>query len=230
MKKISILFLLSVNVLFLTGCWKRKKTDDINQPIKINEQENNYNLSPEISFTENNPNCVLTSSKTIFDDGNDELSNLNIENPEIITNENCLNNFIIQEEQNNPETNNTITITSNKNHLNTVLFDFDKFEYIKQEYENSLQGTIAQIALAFERNPNINIVIEGHACNSCGSERYNLELSNKRALTIKNRILSQTNINPEKLSAFGCGTSHLIVHGGRYEQAPNRRVEIFIAE
>ena len=77
-------------------------------------------------------------------------------------------------------------------------------------------------------NPNAKIIIEGHACNSCGSERYNLDLSNNRALAIKDKIIQNTSINADNISVFGCGTSHLIVHGGRSEQSPNRRVEIFI--
>lgn len=230
-KKISILFLLGTNALFLSGCWlKKKKTANENEAIKIESSTENYNVSSEISFDENNPNYILTQSKTIFDDNNDELNNNTIVYNEetIIPDNNCLNNFIIQEEPNNIANNNAIAIEKSKSHINTVLFDFDKFEYIRSEYEGSLQGAIAQIQLAIEKNPNTEIIIEGHACNSCGSERYNLELSNQRALTIKNKIISKTTINPDKLSVFGCGTSHLIVHGGKYEQAPNRRVEIFL--
>jgi outer membrane protein OmpA-like peptidoglycan-associated protein len=234
MKKISILLLLATNALFLTGClgWKKKKEITENtEPIKINTSDE-YTINPEISFVENNPDYALTPGKTIFDD-NDGSSNMNetiIYNQEILLpeNNNCLNNFIIQEEANIGDVNNAIAIEKSKSHITTVLFDFDKYEHIRPEYDVALQGAISQIQLAFEKNPNINILIEGHACNSCGSERYNLELSNKRALTIKNIIINKTNIHPEKLSVFGCGTSHLIVHGGRYEQGPNRRVEIFI--
>ncbi len=91
-----------------------------------------------------------------------------------------------------------------------------------------MQSAINQIQREIDKNQNTTVIIEGHACNSCGSERYNLELSNNRAITIKNKILKNTSISPEKLSVFGCGTSHLIMHGGRVEQGPNRRVEIFI--
>jgi OOP family OmpA-OmpF porin len=119
-------------------------------------------------------------------------------------------------------------IEKKKNHLQTLLFDFDRYECIKPEYENSLKGAIAQIQVHLKNNPNAHIIIEGHACNSCGSERYNLELSNKRADTIKNKIIESGEISNDKLSVFGCGTSHLIVHGSRHEQSPNRRVEIFI--
>jgi outer membrane protein OmpA-like peptidoglycan-associated protein len=233
MKKISILFLLAANAFFLTGCWKRKQvnTTENTAPIQIDGNTISYS-NPEISFIENNPDYVLTPGKTIFDDSTPDSAPINdtiIYSEEIMLpeNNNCLNNFIIQEEINNSQISNPMIIEKTRSHLSTVLFDFDKSESIRPEYETILQGAIAQIQLALEKNPNASVIIEGHACNSCGSERYNLELSNQRALTIKNKIISKTNINPEKLSVFGCGTSHLIVHGGRYEQGPNRRVEIF---
>ena len=234
MKKISILFLLSANVLFLTGClgWKKKQTISVdNQPLKIDNNSNDdCNSSIKISFTEDNPDYTLTTGKTIFDDNNNELENNTIIIDQAVINpeNNCLNNLILQEETHINNQDNSIKMETAKSHIATLLFDFDIFEHLRPEYENALKVAIAQIQLAIEKNPNLNIIIEGHACNSCGSERYNLELSNHRAITIKNKILQNTNINPEKLSVFGCGTSHLIVHGGRYEQGPNRRVEIFI--
>lgn len=235
MKQILTIFLLATNALFLTGClgWKKKQVDSTENTIPIQIDDNlNSSMTTEISFIENNPDYILTPGKTIFDDNNDEgnAQETLIYNEEILIpeNNNCLNNFIIQEEDNTQNQNPSIITEKKKSHISTVLFDFDKSESIRPEYEKILDGSIAQIQLALEKNPNINIIIEGHACNSCGSERYNLELSNQRAITIKNKIINQTNINPEKLSVFGCGTSHLIVHGGRYEQAPNRRVEIFM--
>jgi outer membrane protein OmpA-like peptidoglycan-associated protein len=235
MKQILTICLLASNALFLTGClgWKKKQVDTTENTVPIEIDGNlNSTIATEISFIENNPDYILTPGKTIFDDvnneGNTEETLIYNEETPISENNNCLNNFIIQEEIHSQNINQPIIIEKNKTHISTVLFDFDKSESIRSEYEKLLDGSIAQIQLALDKNPNINIIIEGHACNSCGSERYNLELSNQRAITIKNKIVKKTNINPEKLSVFGCGTSHLIVHGGRYEQAPNRRVEIFM--
>jgi outer membrane protein OmpA-like peptidoglycan-associated protein len=232
MKKILPIALVIANALFLPGCWKRTKKNEVNlsQPIKIGNDENTCATS-EINFNNNNPEYTINEGKTIFDDNDNNIelsiSTDNNDQIKIIEHTNSLNNTILTDESNDLDTMNTI-IEQQKIHIETVLFDFDVYEHTKSDNEKALQGAMARVQLALANNPLAHVIIEGHACNSSGSERYNLELSDKRAITIKNKIVASTGIALDRFSVFGCGTSHLIVHGSRYEQGPNRRVEIFI--
>ena len=68
------------------------------------------------------------------------------------------------------------------------------------------------------------ILIEGHT-DSFGSEAYNLELSLKRAASVK-MALVEMGVDSARLQIKGRGESRLLkALGSREEQAPNRRVE-----
>lgn len=235
MEKIVLRIFLMTSITFLTGCewWKKKKVNNNeNKAVVVNDFNNQINDTSnciEIDFNDgNNTSYQIVTGKSIFAD--DEMittETTEIENPKQDVNKESIEVDLLVD---TPLTDNQkeIMIERDKVHLGTILFDFDKYEYVKSDYENNLKCTIHNIQSILVSNPNAKIIIEGHACNSCGSERYNQELSNNRALTVRDRICTQTTIDPNNVSVFGCGTSHLIVHGGRAEQAPNRRVEIFI--
>ena len=71
------------------------------------------------------------------------------------------------------------------------------------------------------------IVIEGHACHSAGSRAYNMALSERRARFAASRF-SEAGISSTDIKIAPRGQEMPIVKGGgRQEQAPNRRVEIF---
>ena len=235
MEKVVLRVLLITSIAFLTGCewWKKKKIDtNENKAIVVNDaahQIGDDSNCIEIDFNDgNNTSYQIVTGKSIFAD--DEIITTEATETEGIrpnTNKEALEVDLLVDA---PLVNNQkeIMIERDKVHLGTMLFDFDKYEHVKSNYENNLKSTIHHIQSILVNNPHAKIIVEGHACNSCGSERYNQELSNNRALTIRDRICTETTINPDNISVFGCGTSHLIVHGGRAEQAPNRRVEIFI--
>ncbi|MDZ7840040.1 MAG: OmpA family protein [Gammaproteobacteria bacterium] len=82
-----------------------------------------------------------------------------------------------------------------------VQFDFDK-STIKSAYEPQF-GEIAQ---ALEQNPDKTITIEGHTC-WIGTEEYNQGLSERRASAVKQKLVEDYDIAPERLDARGFGES-----------------------
>jgi outer membrane protein OmpA-like peptidoglycan-associated protein len=105
-----------------------------------------------------------------------------------------------------------------------LLFDYDQ-DSLRVEALASLEklGTLIQ------RNPQASFIIEGHS-DSFGSEEYNLDLSRRRADTVKAWLVTMMNIPPDRIAARGFGESRLIAPGSGTieEQQINRRVEIVI--
>ena len=54
-------------------------------------------------------------------------------------------------------------------------------------------------------NPEKTIVLEGHTDDS-GDENYNLELSKRRAESVKNALINK-GINEERIKTKGCGST-----------------------
>lgn len=86
---------------------------------------------------------------------------------------------------------------------------------------------IDRVAAILNRYPETSIRIEGHT-DSTGSESSNQELSEKRAMSVKNALLSK-NVSETRLQTIGYGESKPVAdnsnEGGRQL---NRRVEIVI--
>jgi len=75
-------------------------------------------------------------------------------------------------------------------------------------------------------NPDVSIHIEGHT-DSIGTEEYNLQLSRKRAESVRNYLVSK-GISPERITIFGFGASMPIATNQTEEgRALNRRVEVW---
>jgi outer membrane protein OmpA-like peptidoglycan-associated protein len=105
-----------------------------------------------------------------------------------------------------------------------ALYEYDSAE-LKPEAVEQLQ----KLAELIRRNPRSTFSIEGHT-DSFGTEVYNLDLSLRRADSVKTWLIQNMGIGPERIETKGFGNSHPIVPAGRSveEQAPNRRVEIVI--
>jgi peptidoglycan-associated lipoprotein len=65
-----------------------------------------------------------------------------------------------------------------------VLFDFDKAD-LKEEGKKSCQA----VAEYLKKNPKAKVLIEGH-CDERGSAEYNLALGERRAVAVKNYLVS----------------------------------------
>jgi outer membrane protein OmpA-like peptidoglycan-associated protein len=76
---------------------------------------------------------------------------------------------------------------------------------IADKYKDDLQ-TVADYLIKYK---DIKINIVGRTDN-VGREEYNLELSNRRAESVKNYLVEQLNIDPERINAQGVGSSNPI--------------------
>ena len=103
-----------------------------------------------------------------------------------------------------------------------ILFDFDKFA-LKPEGKVYLDSLINRV-----KGVDVEIVIAiGHA-DSIGSEAYNQLLSERRAVSVKNYLVSQ-GIPAGKVRAEGRGESQPVASNKTAEgRAKNRRVEVTI--
>ena len=104
--------------------------------------------------------------------------------------------------------------------LDNILFDFDRFE-LKSHYYSELD----KIAAMLKQNPDAKIEIQGHTDN-VGPAEYNLKLSEKRAVTVKNYFVEK-GIEKDRLFPKGFGfTISRAPNDDETGRALNRRVEI----
>lgn len=101
-----------------------------------------------------------------------------------------------------------------------ILFDTDS-DRIKPESAPVLK----MIAKALEANPTLKLLIEGHT-DSVGNADHNLDLSKRRAESVKTVLASQFNVDAARLTTAGLGAAKP-VDGNDTPQgrAQNRRVE-----
>ena len=105
-----------------------------------------------------------------------------------------------------------------------LLFDYDQIN-LRLEALASLE----KLGTLIRRNPQAAFIIEGHT-DSFGSDEYNLDLSRRRADTVKAWLITIMKIPPDRIAARGFGESRPIAAGSGTieEQQINRRVEIVI--
>lgn len=110
-----------------------------------------------------------------------------------------------------------------------VLFDFDKWE-IRSEAEE----TLFKVAGVVKELDKKNVLIEGHT-DSRGSESYNLELSDKRARSVRDWLSVKGELDQVNFETRGYGESKPIAPNTKSDgsddpegRAENRRVEITI--
>jgi outer membrane protein OmpA-like peptidoglycan-associated protein len=109
-----------------------------------------------------------------------------------------------------------------------ILFDFDKWT-IREDAEETL-SKVGEIIRAYQ----YPVAIIGHT-DSKGSEAYNLELSKKRAEAVKQWLVSQAEIDPNRIDTIGKGESEPAVPNTNPDgsdnpegRQKNRRVEVRI--
>jgi outer membrane protein OmpA-like peptidoglycan-associated protein len=100
-------------------------------------------------------------------------------------------------------------------------FAFDSYELSKIS-KTSLNNLITAL-----KDPLLNgssFIIEGHT-DAVGPDNYNIELSHKRAASVKRYLVEQGGINPGRLRAIGKGEAALLDQTNPFDSA-NRRVAI----
>jgi outer membrane protein OmpA-like peptidoglycan-associated protein len=103
------------------------------------------------------------------------------------------------------------------------------FEYNVDQLKADAEKSLEKLAILIQRNPKAKFSIEGFS-DSFGSEKYNLDLSRRRAESIKKWLLSHQDIDESKIETKGFGKTHFLVSssGTIEQQRFNRRVEIVI--
>ena len=107
--------------------------------------------------------------------------------------------------------------------LKNINFAINSAELIGNINDSNIKTLVTSLGQDFKQ-----LIIEGHTCN-LGKPEYNLDLSRKRAETIKNILVKQYNIPAQKIQAIGYGMTRPIAsndtEAGRIQ---NRRVEFKI--
>ncbi len=105
-----------------------------------------------------------------------------------------------------------------------VEFDLNKAS-LRPGYEEEIQ----KVADFMQLYPETEALLEGHTCD-LGSAPYNLQLSKRRATTIKNYLVKNFAINPDRLKIRGAGESEPLASNVTEEgRMKNRRVMAVIS-
>lgn len=108
------------------------------------------------------------------------------------------------------------------------------FDYAKSDVRTTAESILLKVADVINKYPDASVLIEGHT-DSKGSNAYNLQLSRKRAESIKNWLVQEGGVDAERIMTKGWGESKPAAPNenpdgsdnpkGRQE---NRRVEITV--
>ncbi len=105
---------------------------------------------------------------------------------------------------------------------NAILFDFDS-----SVLKPASQTQLGQVAAVLVKYPETEILVMGHT-DSKGSEDYNLNLSERRAASVRNYLESQ-GVAPLRIRSRGFGeTVPVADNADEFGRARNRRVELSI--
>jgi len=101
-----------------------------------------------------------------------------------------------------------------------ITFDVNKAEIKSESY-----GTLNSIAEVLKANPDVRIKIVGHT-DSDGADAANLDLSKRRAASVKNELVKAFGIAASRLESDGKGESQPVAPNDTpLNKAMNRRVE-----
>ena len=133
----------------------------------------------------------------------------------------CPNLFGEKEAQGCP-----VLSTREREILENALVDL-QFGFDKDEIEYSSYNTLTDLSILMLKNPNMNLIIEGHASEE-GSEKYNLSLSARRAKSVQSFFIKR-GIEKNRLTIDFYGEkSPINSNNTEEERALNRRVEFDI--
>jgi outer membrane protein OmpA-like peptidoglycan-associated protein len=100
------------------------------------------------------------------------------------------------------------------------------FDFASATLKPESAPVLREIANALKANPSWKLTIEGHTDN-VGGVAYNLDLSRRRANSVKNALVARYHINANRLSTIGYGFSRPKASNDTPQgRALNRRVEL----
>ncbi|MEY2485812.1 MAG: hypothetical protein QOH39_1460 [Verrucomicrobiota bacterium] len=118
--------------------------------------------------------------------------------------------------------------------------DDQLFQYDRTELQENAIGQLQKLATLIKRNPKATFTVEGYT-DSFGPPEYNLDLSQRRADSVKQYLVEVMGINPTQIQTRGYGQTKFLVQpnqnvGGTQpdidaeirRQQPNRRVVIVV--
>ena len=103
------------------------------------------------------------------------------------------------------------------------------FEYDSDVLQSSAIGQLQKLGTLIQRNPRATFSVEGYT-DSFGTFEYNLDLSQRRADSVKRYLVEAMGINPAQIQTHGYGATKFraSANGSIEEQSPNRRVEVVV--
>ena len=103
------------------------------------------------------------------------------------------------------------------------------FEYDSAELSASAVEELQKVATLIRRNPNATFTLEGYT-DAYGSQEYNLDLSNRRAESVKRYLVEVLGINPAQIETRGYGKANLLTSPDASIEAQevNRRVVVVV--
>lgn len=103
------------------------------------------------------------------------------------------------------------------------------FQYDQTELQETARLSMMKLGLLIQRNPDSQFIIEGHT-DTMGTAEYNLELSRKRAQSVRDWLVRSLRLEPDQLGVRAMGETRPLANpdGDIAEQGLNRRVEIVI--
>ena len=107
--------------------------------------------------------------------------------------------------------------------------DDQLFEYDSDVLQSSAISQLQKLGTLIQRNPKSTFRVEGYT-DSFGTFEYNLELSQRRADSVKRYLVEVMRINPAQVETHGYGATKFrsSPNGSIEEQNANRRVEVVV--
>jgi peptidoglycan-associated lipoprotein len=103
----------------------------------------------------------------------------------------------------------------------TVYFDFDKSN-VKPQYN----ANIARVADYLKANTSNSLLIEGH-CDDRGTEEYNLALGERRALAVRDKLMS-AGVSGDRITTISYGKEKPAMIGTTEEAYAKNRRGVFV--
>ncbi len=100
------------------------------------------------------------------------------------------------------------------------------FDFASDRLKPESTPVLEEIAGVLKDNPDWKLTVSGHTDN-VGGDPYNLDLSKRRAAAVKQALVTQYHVAPERLSTDGFGASRPVdTNDTLAGRARNRRVEL----
>lgn len=105
-----------------------------------------------------------------------------------------------------------------------------KFDNNKSNIKPQYSHEVAKVAQLLVQYPTLKAVVEGHT-DAQGDDKYNQLLSQRRADAVRFALITQQNIDPNRIQAIGYGESRPIAdNNSEYGREQNRRVVVIAQE